>query len=641
MSEIITSIEPGYYPTAQTLTVTFPPNTRKAIYTTSDRPPVLSEVIAYDEGPIVEGGPSVPRPFIAVTQDGRGNVIYDGGFPKFYNMRIYQFANKWPTLPYTFDQLPPQFKYLNNALKFCANISKYAAGNRKILLLGDVKTGSYCTTISQRYPDASGAVSPQGSVGFKDSFEAIAEAGGWELTIKTSADGPGGRIDYDLDYLEQFVAVIYMSSSAYGAPPANANGYTGTPRFIQAMSLYRSAGSGIILITDHANANFTSVADALKRNFYFVVNANSIATNFGAYFSGNVDRKNVTVGEIRRQLALNGGPGDHPLLAGMTNDEIIAAGASESLTEVEVFTDDEVDPLQPLVVDLSTPGIHRVNILVQLEDGSILTKPMLFIIMFDGDILMTDTQGRTLTDQTVTYKAGVDYSLKLASSMSQVVTGELEVNGLLQGYFQVNNGVVTYTLLAGPGSAVRVNSGDKITMNITAPFEYPVSTTVTIPDGTEYYESSGMVGTFLDKIRTHPYFTAITDQKVILRDLSRFAYTHFADAVRLGPAIPTHYWRSIGTGRFGLKPSKYIAINLGIYIDPNDWTTNGPATGSIGDAVIIASTNDIYYWSNDTRAWVLHPAKASTLFGVDREGTNRRNGTKWIVKATNTIPLTV
>lgn len=638
MSEIITSIEPGYYPTAQTLTVTFPPNTRKAIYTTSDRPPVLSEVIAYDEGPIVAGGPSVPRPFIAVTQDGRGNVIYDGGFPKFYNMRIYQFKNKWPELPYKFVDLPPQFKYLNNGLKFCANISKYAAGNRKVLLLGDVKAGSYCTTTSQRYPVEGVA---QGDIGFKDSFEAIAEAGGWELTIKTSADGPGGKIDYDLDYLEQFVAVIYMSSSAYGAPPANANGYSGTPRFIQAMSLYRSAGSGIILITDHANANFTSAADALARNFYFVVNANSIATNFGAYFSGNVDRKNVTVGEIRRQLALNGGPGDHPLLAGMTDNEIIAAGASESLTEVEVFTNDEVDPLQPLVVDLSTPGIHRVNILVQMEDGSILTKPMLFIIRADGDILMTDAQGRTLADQTVTYKAGVDYSLKLAATVSQQVTGKLEVNDILQGYFQVNNGVATYNLLAGPGSAAKVSSGDKVTLNILAPFEYPVSTTVTIPSGVEYFESSGTPGTFLKKIRQHPYFSGVTDERTIFRDLSRFSYQHFEAAKRLGPSAPLHYWRSIGTGRLGLTQSAYLALNLGIYADASDWTTNGPVTGLTGDAVIIANNNDVRYWDNAARLWVMHPTKAAVLFGIDRVGINKRNGTKWIVKSTNTIPLII
>lgn len=64
-------------------------------------------------------------------------------------------------------------------------------------------------------------------------------------------------------------------------------------------------------------------------------------------------------------------------------------------------------------------------------------------------------------------------------------------------------------------------------------------------------------------------------------------------------------------------------------------------TGSIGDAVIIASTNDVYYWDNGGRRWVLHTAKASTLFGVGYEGTNRRNGTKWIVTATNTIPLTI
>lgn len=638
MSDIITSIEPGYYPTEQTLTITFPADTRKAIFTNSERPPVLSEVIAYDEGPIVAGGPSVPRPFIAVTQDGRGNVIYDGGFPKFYNMRIYQFKNKWPELPYKFEDLPPQFKYLNNGLKFCANITKYAAGNRKVLLIGDVKAGSYCITTSQRYPVAGIG---QGDIGFKDSFEAIAEAGGWELTIKTGADTVSGKIDFDLEYLEQFVAVIFMSSSAYGAPPVNSNGYAMTPDFMQSMALYRAAGSGVILVTDHANSNFTSVADALKRNFYFVVNANYIAANFGAYFSGNVDRKNVTVGEIRRQLALNGGPGDHPLLAGMTNNEVIAAGASESLTEVEIFTEDEVDPTKPLVIELDTPGLHRVNVLVQLNDGSIVTKSLLYIIKFDGSIQMMDAQGRVLTEDTVTYKAGADYSLKLASTVSQVVTGELRINDVLHGYFQVSSGAVTYTLLAGPGSAVKASSGDTITLNIKAPFEYPVSTTITIPNGTEYYESSGKVGVFLETIRKHPYFAGITDQKVILSDLSRFAFANFEEAKGLGPSLAMHYWRSIGTGRLGLKPSKYLSLNLGIYPTESDWTTDKPVSGNVGDAVIVASTNDVYYWDNAARGWLKHPLQASGLFGIDREAINRRDSTKWIVKSTNTIPLTV
>lgn len=641
MSEIITSIEPGYYPTAQTLTVTFPPNTRKAIFTNGDRTPVLSEIIAYDEGPIVAGGPAVARPFIAVTQDGRGNVIYDGGFPKFYNSRVFQTANKWPDRPYTFAVLPPQFKYLGNALNFCANPTKLAAGNRKILLIGDVKRNSYCVTTSQRYPLPDGTFDPAGNVGFRDSFEAIAEAGGWDLTVVTGLSRPSGLLDFDLDYLEQYVAVIFMSSSAFATTPPSIAASGMTAGFAQSMALYRSAGSGVIIITDHTNDNFVSLADALKRNTIFVVHANFIASNYGAYFSGNVDRTSVSVGEIRRQLALNGGPGDHPLLAGMTNNEVIAAGPSESLTEVEVFTDDEIDHTKPLIIELDTPGVHRVNILVQLEDGTILTKPMLFVIMFDGSIQITDALGRTLTDETITYKAGFDYKLVLPSSMTQVATGEIKINDLLQGYFQINGETISYSWLAGTTSTAIVNSGDVITLDIKEPFEYQVSTIVTIPNSKMYYESSGAVGVLLEELRKHPYFTDIIDSKVILGDLYNFANKTFAAAKRFSPSIPTNYWRTIGAGRLGLTSSEYLALNLRIYTNQSDWATNKPIGGTVGNACIIADNNEVQYWDNTSRAWVKHPAPANLLFTVNRKAVNTRDSSNWIVQSTNTIPVTI
>ncbi|MFO5742513.1 hypothetical protein ACLBPW_30955, partial [Klebsiella pneumoniae] len=46
-----------------------------------DLRPVHCEYIAYD-GDAATGG----SPFIAVVQDGTGNVLYDCSFPKFYNL---------------------------------------------------------------------------------------------------------------------------------------------------------------------------------------------------------------------------------------------------------------------------------------------------------------------------------------------------------------------------------------------------------------------------------------------------------------------------------------------------------------------------------------------------------------------------
>lgn len=74
--------------------------------------PALSEYIAYDTL-------TPPNPFIAVTQDGLGRVVYDGGFPKFYNQEL-------PGTYTNFAQLPPQFKYLHNAINWVLNLIKTA-----------------------------------------------------------------------------------------------------------------------------------------------------------------------------------------------------------------------------------------------------------------------------------------------------------------------------------------------------------------------------------------------------------------------------------------------------------------------------------------------------------------------------------
>ncbi|BEG72474.1 hypothetical protein RVBP21_1020 [Pseudomonas phage BRkr] len=72
--------KPGAYPSTQVVKWTFDSNvaTNGVAYSVNGLPPVVSEYIAYDSL-------SPPTPFIAVTQDGNGNVVYDGGFPKFMN----------------------------------------------------------------------------------------------------------------------------------------------------------------------------------------------------------------------------------------------------------------------------------------------------------------------------------------------------------------------------------------------------------------------------------------------------------------------------------------------------------------------------------------------------------------------------
>ena len=78
MANLALSVAPGYYLEAQNASWVLGANVDFVSFTKDGPSPAISKYIAYDTL-------TPPNPFIAVTQDGNGNVVYDGGFPKFYN----------------------------------------------------------------------------------------------------------------------------------------------------------------------------------------------------------------------------------------------------------------------------------------------------------------------------------------------------------------------------------------------------------------------------------------------------------------------------------------------------------------------------------------------------------------------------
>ena len=121
---LILSPEPGIYSGAN-LTVNIGKTSDIVEYavTQDGIPPVIAKYIAYDN--------LTPKnPFIATVEDGLGNVLMDGGFPKWYNADC---NDTWAT----YAQLSPSFKYLYDAIDFISNNAKVVAGNRKVLIIGD------------------------------------------------------------------------------------------------------------------------------------------------------------------------------------------------------------------------------------------------------------------------------------------------------------------------------------------------------------------------------------------------------------------------------------------------------------------------------------------------------------------------
>uniref|UniRef100_A0AB39CDA8 Virion structural protein n=1 Tax=Pseudomonas phage RVTF4 TaxID=3236931 RepID=A0AB39CDA8_9VIRU len=637
MAEIISNVEPGRYATGQTIRVTFPPNTRKAIITTDDRAPVLTEILAYDNGPILpipsppdkaaadaNTNPKVDRPFIAVTQDGRGNVTFDGGFPKFYNSHVYAMhGNTIPPLDQftSWSQVPPAFKYLDNCLKFCANPRKVLAGNRKILVMNTAKpTEHYNAVMSVRGVPPVGQGQPGyanyalRSASFKDSLEIIGKLGNWEVTL-TQPPTTTDKYDYDLAYLDQFAAVIFMGTTAY-APVVTESQRRLTVKCAEELSLYRMNGNGLILITDHTNKNFTDIEDA-QNGYIFSPDVNRIAKYFSTYFSGDVWRDPVPVSEIRRQLSLNGGPGDHPLLDGLTNDDYIFAGGSESLVIPQLYTTDEVDPNTVWTKTYSTKGTYRVNVLAQLDDGTILTRPMRFTIIDPADFTLQDSFSRTVGGNFTTPFGIVDLSVTTITPSERTMDGEIWVEGKLCGYFRTAllNGSwnTSYQPFGGSGAPIVASSTSKVEFKIKAPFEYTMSTVINNPSPVQYNQASMSMTTWPAQIAKHPFFNGKTyaeSMAVITTHVDKY----YTTARNMGQSKLLGVWGELGKGRLPFTNPIYDPLNAAIYQTEALFLANQPAIANRGDCIVIVENAAVYYWEDLTMKWVKHPKTAKDLW---------------------------
>lgn len=600
----------------------------------------MSEVLAYDRGPITpvpalpEGdpgaGPIIDRPFLAVTQDGKGNVIYDGGFPKFYNIEIAKAnGNVYPTvLPSTFAQLTPASKYLYNGLNFCANKRKVASGNRKILFVSNSAKGYSFVLTDSHYHNQGG---DHADTGFRDTIEAICTAGNWTPTLY---DLPvqSDKLDFSYEYLDQFAAVVFFS--LYAAQ-SNSDRHV-TENFAKNMAQYRAAGNGIAIITDHCGDNYTSLSDAVARGSVFALDATIVAKEYGCYFSGNVDRKPVLVSEIKRQIGAPGPPETHPLLAGLADTDYIYAGASESLVFPELYTTNIVDETQPYVVQMNTAGTYYVNVLVQSDAGDIEVKPMRFVIIDPSDIVLKDSLGGTISSTTSTYKRVFDYSLINTNDASALYRGEIRVNNNLHGYFKLSAGNIEYYPLAGPYSGINVADGDTVGFYIKQPFEYEIKTTVSLTPGVPVYRQSGSVSTFIKALRAMPDYTGKAD-KLIYNDAVRTGFNFYAGKAMVPYRSNPNYWNAMYAARLPFTTGSLNSCNLFVAPNPAFWAANKPTTIREGESAIIATTNEVYYYDADILDWKLHPLKANVLFGINRLVDSTVDSSIWKIGASTTV----
>lgn len=450
MATITPSVQPGYFLDHQTINFSFSNDVTEVAVTTGDIPPSLSKYIAYDTL-------TPPNPFIAVTEDGRGRVVYDGGFPKFYNGNIPDWTNV-ATRPKTFSALIASHKFLYNALNWVANPTKVSSGNKKVLILGDKNPGTgtgnaddsganYYIITDETRPD-----------GFKATFDTILAAAGYTPTYKLPSQFAGNTIDVRLSELEQYCCVILLSSDY-------ANNARITAASVNDFTTYRSNGNGIILITDHGDA-LTSI-DQVNNNTMggFFKTVNAIAARMGAYFTGNFDRVPVNVGFLRTNY------GDHPLYNGMANTDSIVAGDSESQVVVSKTTTYPPGSVPPVTTTIN--GMNTVNVLVRSVDGTITTARYTYIVAGDEILFVKATDGTNQfvnTDVMIGIDGALEFSVETKGAALGTLWGEYILNGKRVGAFQEIDGVTGTNSYVG--NRLRAKPGDVFVVRMMTPFSY-------------------------------------------------------------------------------------------------------------------------------------------------------------------------
>ena len=237
------------------------------------------------------------NPFISVVDNaGGGKLIFDGGFPKYYN-------GNWGSAT-TFNDLNPQFKFMHNIIKW---MSKTHQSRGKVLLYGDAIEGhSYSVTST-----------------FNVSIPKAITMAGYTPEIKSAAhsDYNGSKeynrkVDISLEELNKYASVIIMSSGGWDSfTTETTNNFT----------TYVNNGGGVFIITDHD---------------YFQRTGNQILRKFGSEFYGVINRNSshnaYKLSTIWSNLEGTEYNKTHELWNGFSSTDSIPAGGSEG--NVRIFT---------------------------------------------------------------------------------------------------------------------------------------------------------------------------------------------------------------------------------------------------------------------------------------------------------------
>lgn len=402
---------PGLYAEASK-TVSMTASDYQTILVSTTSQPAFTKNIAYD---------SFSNPFISVLEDGKGNVLFDGGFPKYYN-------ESW-TGAATFASLDNRHKLLYNAFNWLS------AGNaintpKSILIYGDaVAASTYSVKGTALY-------------NFRTTLQGVAALAGFTTTFIDISDySSSATIPYAT--LAAHSSVVIFSTQTTGVGQLSAGSLTN-------LQTFRQNGGGIMVITDHD---------------VFQATANQVASLFGASFSGNVDRTPVSVDYLVSMY------GTHPLWANMTGN--VFAGASEGVVTVPTNT-----PFNPATqtIAVTGPGYKNVYVTVSHANGLVTTQTFSYALQVPDPVSYT-----TALPLTTVYKY-LDFPYEVTRLNSTDTSGFASVNGNAIGEFlRTASGNTQKTWFSPTFKPILVNMGETntVTVRVGYPVTYSKSSTVT------------------------------------------------------------------------------------------------------------------------------------------------------------------
>lgn len=424
MAYISLNPAPTIFDKATTVRVTQDSRVSTVVYSTDGSAPTLAKNIAYDTL-------TPSNPFISVVQDGKGNCVFDGGFPKWYNTR---FNAAWSS----FNDMSNTFKYFVNVLDFIANPDK----PKKVLFIGDRPANS-----DGSFPDYH-VKDDTRSAGFKKSIVGTCRIAGYDHTIISPEDYANNMIELSYSFLNQFCSVVIFGSLHTGSQRTISSGT------INNLIAFREAGHGILIVTDHGDDQGTS-------GFFY--NVNFLARELGAEFRGNYDRTPVNVGYLIDNY------GNHPLWKNMSRSEDVYAGGSESRVVITEYPQYSKAP----DVSISKNGWTTIRYLVQLSDGSIELENYTYGLNVNEFVFFPVVKKTVLNNELI------DYNVEFPEGHdAEQIRGIVRHNSDVLGEFTRTRSSLNKQWLNPDGRRIRPRERDTIEVAVTDPFTYFKSTRV-------------------------------------------------------------------------------------------------------------------------------------------------------------------